>query len=52
MPRTVTNINSAMELVMVGRKEALSGSVAPYKVFSSEYKEFEINLESIILINN
>jgi len=51
MPATVTFIGGGYELVMVGRKEAPSGWVAPYK-FAGNVYEFKIDLESIILINN
>jgi len=52
MPTTVTYIDPKAELVMVGRKEAPSGWVAPYRAASIYYEELEIDLESIILINN
>jgi len=34
MPTTVTNIHPTAELVMVGRKEAPSGWIAPYRAFN------------------
>jgi len=37
---------------MVGRKEAPSGWVAPYLANDRWYADIEIDLESIILINN
>jgi len=37
---------------MVGRKEAPSGWVAPYRAFSIYYEELEIDLESKILNND
>jgi len=48
MPKTVTYIIPSNELVMVGRKEAPSGWVAPYRAFDGWYEEIEIDLESNI----
>jgi len=43
MPTTVTSINGYYELVMVGRKEAPSGWVAPYDA-PGDLAELEIDL--------
>jgi len=41
-----------MELVMVGRKQAPYGWVAPYSAYNNLYVELEIDLASINALNN